>query len=618
MKQGYIKKTKPTRKELQILQRQKTEIPPSLRKQLQTRKRKAKRKKSLKAEVARALKEQKKYERGQRRDKPEGNIRILGEREDQAQAIAQAAAMGAAAAAALPPAAGVPPVVIGGGGGGPPPPPPGAGGVAVADIDRIRRAVAGDLRADIVAARAAAQQGLVAQAQQAGRIRQVQAEVVQGRREAADIRADVVEGRREIAAGRAAQEGGLDALRVAQQGQQQSIEGFRGELAAGQLEEGERRQVMAREQREALQIRDAQQAELVERLDSQGDDLQYGRAVIQHYTTAVEKAEEERLDREVEADRKRWEDITSLDKKTREFVDEVRAAQNEQGEGAERRLDEAELRLNSKIDALGQQIAGGEERRLDDAFEEAGRAARYPVEPVRRPARGGMMGMTKEEFIEKFGADQIPAGAEFDPPEGVPPKSRRSKKQSMLGLRAGEEIAPILPGSRSGSVVREPGVHVPAPTAPGSPSSPVTVPSDPTQRPGWEKQDSLFDFEPHPEPEPQPVQNPQALEDAFEGKPAKAKGVDRGKAVHADESELPSEDTKPKRQHKAERLSEGLEESRDIGPLMEQGDYEEGGSGLLEQEAEEAEEEEEEEERDAPPYTSREKSAEEKHKLRMG
>ena len=109
VKQGFVKKTKPSRKELQRLQRLGVELPPELKKLLGKKKRKAKKKSNLKQEIARGFREQKKWER-QRRQKPDGPIINIGEAQAQAQAVAQAAAMGAAAAAGhVPPGAPVPP-----------------------------------------------------------------------------------------------------------------------------------------------------------------------------------------------------------------------------------------------------------------------------------------------------------------------------------------------------------------------------------------------------------------------------------------------------------------------------------------------------------------------------
>jgi len=73
VKQGFMKTTKPSRKELQRLQRQELELTPELKKQLQKRKRRAKKRTTLKQEIARGFREQKKWQR-QRREKPEGPI----------------------------------------------------------------------------------------------------------------------------------------------------------------------------------------------------------------------------------------------------------------------------------------------------------------------------------------------------------------------------------------------------------------------------------------------------------------------------------------------------------------------------------------------------------------
>ena len=66
IKQGYIQKTKPSRKELRRLQRLGVELPPELKKKLAKRKRKAKKKSNLKQEIARGFREQKGWERQRR------------------------------------------------------------------------------------------------------------------------------------------------------------------------------------------------------------------------------------------------------------------------------------------------------------------------------------------------------------------------------------------------------------------------------------------------------------------------------------------------------------------------------------------------------------------------
>ena len=628
VKQGFMKTTKPSRKELQRLQRQELELTPELKKQLQKRKRRAKKRTTLKQEIARGFREQKKWQR-QRREKPEGPIINIGEAQAQAQAVAQAAAMGAAAAAALaPPAAPVPPIVIppaapivvppapaapivihgvGGGGGAPPP-------LLGADIDRIRQAVRADL-GPIRAGQAAAAQ---AQAQQAAALRQAQADIVAGRQEAVDIRADVVAGRQEGAAGRHRAEAGLVAIGGQQAAQQAQLAAIRqrqveeGErVGAGFLEQRERvaalggeledvreggldilqRQRIAQEelrgelgllgqdiserrdvdllaQRERDQLLEAQQRQLVERFDLQDDEFSVGR----QYAQAMEQAEIERLRREEEERERQRRDILAIDRRSRDLVQEIRAAQVQQGQEGSAEARRAEARLNDRIDEL---------RLTDSQVAAAGRRAqqRHPDETPRRRLPPGKT--SPGPAVEQLRAEQI---------EEAEAEERRRQRQA-LGLRQGD-VSPmggVLPATRSGAVVREEGVPVDAPgAAQDAPSSPVSLPSEPL-RPGWERGPTLHDGV-APAPEPEPVQSrPLQLSQGFDwdAPPRGSKGVDRGGTVGGDEKEFKAEETKPKRQLLTERLAAGLE---DAPPSPEQVAEEmaEGwkpGSDVLEEEA---------------------------------
>ena len=625
VKQGFMKTTKPSRKELQRLQRQELELTPELKKQLQKRKRRAKKRTTLKQEIARGFREQKKWQR-QRREKPEGPIINIGEAQAQAQAVAQAAAMGAAAAAALAPPAGGPPppppppaapiivpapaapIVIhgvGGGGGAPPP-------LLGADIDRIRQAV----RADLVPIRAGQAAAAQAQAQQAAALRQAQADIVAGRQEGVDIRADVVAGRQEGAAGRHRAEAGLVAIggqQAAQQAQLAAIrqrqveegervgagfleqrervaalggeladfreggldilqrqriaqEELRGELGLLGQDIGERRDVDLLAQRERDQLLEAQQRQLVERFDLQDDEFSVGR----QYAQAMEQAERERLRREEERAVAQRRDIEAIDRRSRDLVQEIRAAQVQQGQEGSAEARRAEARLNDRIDEL---------RLTDSQVGAAGRRAQqqHPDEtPRRRPPPGQT---SPGPAVEQLRAEQI---------EEAEAEERRRQRQA-LGLRQGD-VSPSgsLPATRSGAVVREEGVPVDVPRTPGRPSSPVSLPSEPL-RPGWTQGPTLHDGA-KPAPEPEPVQSrPLQLSQGFDwdAPPRRAEGVDRGSLPGGDEKEFKAEETKPKRQLLTERLASGLE---DAPPSPEQVAEEmaEGwkpGSDVLEEEA---------------------------------
>ncbi len=102
---------KPSRRQIQLAQRQKVELSDAMKKQLQKKKRKQRRGRNLRGEVKEIKRKQKIFERGQRRSDPEGDIRLVGEAHERALEVARAAAMGAAAAAAIaPPVAPVAPV----------------------------------------------------------------------------------------------------------------------------------------------------------------------------------------------------------------------------------------------------------------------------------------------------------------------------------------------------------------------------------------------------------------------------------------------------------------------------------------------------------------------------
>ena len=565
IKQGYIQKTKPSRKELRRLQRLGVELPPELKKKLAKRKRKAKKKSNLKQEIARGFREQKGWER-QRREKPEGPGVNIGEREEQAQAVAQAAAMGAAAAAALAPAPPAPaaplPIVIhgvGGGGGGAAPP------LGVADIDRIRQAVRGDLGPEIAGVRAAAQAGLVAQAQRAQEIRQVQADLTAARQEQADVRADVVEGRRELRGLREGQVQELDRIRAAQEGQQQSVEGLRGELGAQAQDIAERREADLLAQREREQLLQGQQAQLVERFDRHHDEF----GVAQQYADAMEQAERERLEREAERERQLREEIGNVDRRSQELVEEIRAAQRQQGEAIGERDKRAEARLNAKLEELGQRIGQSDAAR---EFNEAARAAQFPHRSPRRSRPGGVeleRLRAEEETHTRRGADfrtTSPSGLLRGQPSPHPraveptleeepprprvrsPKARRSPKAGWKGGSSIQDEAqrrsPSPRMKRVGGGFRE---ELGSPTRPGASEPPRTALGFGT-----------FDW----------------------GERGRDKDLDRGKSVGGDERSMAVEQTRPERQLDTERLAPGLEDESATGGG--------GGSELLKEEAEKA------------------------------
>jgi len=632
VRQGFSRATAPTRKELLQLQRSGVELSPELKKKLGKRKRRAKKRTNLKQEIARGFREQRKWER-QRRNKPDGPIVNIGDAEARAREIAQAAAMGAAAAAALAPAGGggpppgpppppaapiiVPPAPaapivihgVGGGGGAPPP-------LLGADIDRIRQAVRADL-APVRAGQAAAAQ---AQAQQAAALRQAQADIVAGRQEVADVRADVVAGRQEGEARRLRAEAGLVAIGDQQAQQQEQLAAIRRRQAeegervgagfleqrqrvaalGGELEEvreggldilqrqrlaqeelrgevgllgqdiAERRAVDLLAQRERDQLLEAQQAQLIERFDLQDDEFSVGR----QYAQAMEQAERERLQREEERAAAQRRDIEAIDRRSRDLVQEIRAAQVQQGQEGSAEARRAEARLNDRIDEL---------RLTDSQVDAAGRRAQqqHPDEtPPRRLPPGAS---SPGPAVEQLRAEQI---------EEADAEERRRQRQA-LGLRA-DDPSPrgSLPATRSGAVVREEGVEVAVPRTPGSPSSPVSLPSDP-QRPGWEIGPTLHDGA-APAPEPEPVQaRPLELSGFdWDAPPRRAEGVDRGSLPGGDEKEFKAEETKPKRQLLTERLAAGLEEAPP-SPEQVAEEMAEGwkpGSEVLEEEAAQAQE----------------------------
>ena len=490
----------------------------------------------------------------------------IGEREEQAQAVAQAAAMGAAAAAALAPAPPAPaaplPIVIhgvGGGGGGAAPP------LGVADIDRIRQAVRGDLEPEIAGARAAAQQGLIAQAQRAQEIRQVQADLTAARQEQADVRADVVEGRRELRGLREGQVQELDRIRAAQEGQQQSVEGLRGELGAQAQDIAERREADLLAQREREQLLQGQQAQLVERFDRHHDEF----GVAQQYADAMEQAERERLEREAERERQLREEIGNVDRRSQELVEEIRAAQRQQGEAIGERDKRAEARLNAKLEELGQRIGQSDAAR---EFNEAARAAQFPHRSPRRSRPGGVeleRLRAEEETHTRRGADfrtTSPSGLLRGQPSPHPraveptleeepprprvrsPKARRSPKAGWKGGSSIQDEAqrrsPSPRMKRVGGGFRE---ELGSPTRPGASEPPRTALGFGT-----------FDWEER----------------------GRDKDLDRGKSVGGDERSMAVEQTRPERQLDTERLAPGLEDESATGGG--------GGSELLKEEAEKA------------------------------
>ena len=612
VRQGFSRATAPTRKELLRLQRSGVELSPELKKKLGKRKRKAKKRTNLKQEIARGFREQRKWER-QRRDKPDGPIVNIGDAEARAQEIAQAAAMGAAAAAALAPAGGggpppgpppppaapiiVPPAPaapivihgVGGGGGAPPP-------LLGADIDRIRQAVRADL-APVRAGQAAAAQ---AQAQQAAALRQAQADIVAGRQEVADVRADVVAGRQEGAAGRHRAEAGLVAIgdqqaqqqaqlaairqRQAEEGervgagfleQRQRVEdvgreleavregGFdilqrqrvaqeelRGEVGLLGQDIAERRAVDLLAQRERDQLLEAQQAQLIERFDLQDDEFSVGR----QYAQAMEQAERERLQREEARAAAQRRDIEAIDRRSQELVQEIRAAQVQQGQEGSAEARRAEARLNDRIDEL---------RLTDSQVEAAGRRAQqqHPDEtPPRRPPPGQT---SPGPAVEQLRAEQI---------EEAEAEERRRRERQALGLRQ-DDPSPrgSLPATRSGAVVREEGVPVAVGRSPtDAPSSPVSLPSEP-RRPGWESGPTLHDGA-APEPEIEPVQaRPLELSGFdWDAPPRRAEGVDRGSLPGGDENQFRAEQSRqpssapPSPEQVAEEMAEGWKPGSEV------------------------------------------------------
>ena len=559
VRQGFSGATAPTRKELLRLQRSGVELSPELKKKLGKRKRKAKKRTNLKQEIARGFREQRKWER-QRRNKPDGPIVNIGDAEARAQEIAQAAAMGAAAAAALAPAGGggpppgpppppaapiiVPPAPaapivihgVGGGGGAPPP-------LLGADIDRIRQAVRADL-APVRAGQAAAAQ---AQAQQAAALRQAQADIVAGRQEVADVRADVVAGRQEGEARRLRAEAGLVAIGDQQALQQEQLADIRGEQERVRVRatDGNRRLRVEREQQReqiaAIRQRQAEEGERIgagfleqrQRVEDLGRELEAVREggfdILQRQRVAQEELRgelgllgqdigEQREEERAAANRR---DIEAIDRRSRDLVQEIRAAQVQQGQEGSAEARRAEARLNDRIDEL---------RLTDSQVAAAGRRAEQQ-HPDETPPR------------------RLPPGASSPGPavEQLRAEDTDRRRRQALGLRA-DDPSPrggALPATRSGAVVREEGVELRlSPRTPGSPSSPVSIPQSPS-RPGWERGPTLHDGA-APEPEIEPVQaRPLELSGFdWDAPPRRAEGVDRGSLPGGDENQFAAEQSR--------------------------------------------------------------------------
>ena len=357
--------------------------------------------------------------------------------------------------------------------------------------------------------------------------------------------------------------GGLDIL----QRQRIAQEELRGELGAGHEEIRQGTAEMMRpllegvlEQRERNQLLDAQHAQLVERFDLHADDFALGR----QYADAMEQAETERLEREARREAETGEAIQRLDKRSQNLVDEIRAAQEAQGSAGERRQRDAEQRLNSKIDALGRQIGDAEARRqLDQAFQQVARGEQV----VRTPRR-------------------VSPTPELDALRSESPTfGRRPRSETKVRPKT---ASPTM--RRVGGGYRE-----------------VTSPQRSPERAGWKSGPAVQDrVQPEPQVEflrskPPPSEPPRtALGEGmfdWDATRGKAKGVDRGKSVGADEKSLEAEDTKPQRQLLTERLASGLEESPETPEGFEPHpetpqETGVGGSELLEQEAEQAHESE--------------------------
>ena len=577
--QGYIQKTKPSRKELRRLQRLGVELPPELKKKLAKRKRKAKKKSNLKREIARGFLEQKKWMRGQRRDLGKEGIRLL--RDDELPgyvAPPPVAPVPPAAPIIIPPAAPVvvpaapaAPIVIhgvGGGGGGAAPP------LGAADIDRIRQAVRGDLGAEIAGVRAAAQAGLVAQAQRAQEIRQVQADLTAARQEQVDVRADVVAGRQELRGLREGQVQELDRIRAAQEGQQQSVEGLRGELGAQAQDIAERREADLLAQREREQLLQGQQAQLVERLDRHHDEF----GVAQQYADAMEQAERERLEREAERDRQLRQDIGNVDRRSQDLVDEIRAAQRQQGEAIGERDRRAEERLNAKLEDLGQRIGQGDAAR---EFNEAARVAGQHLErfTVRSPRRSRPSPAGGVE-LERLRAEEQPSPLIVGTP-------KHPLTRTMVG-GGGEEEDPaqLRSRARTPTKVFSPKARRRSPKAGWKGGSSIQdeaqrrSPSPRMKRVGGGFREELVLGTPTRPGPSEPPRTALGFGTFDWGERGRDKDLDRGKSVGGDERSMAVEQTRPERQLDTERLAPGLEDESATGGG--------GGSELLKEEAEKA------------------------------
>ena len=157
---GYLDRYEdPSRRALLIQQRMGAGVPlpPALLKAQKRKKRKSRRTRALRGDLAANERQQRRFTRGERRDRDTEEPRIVGEQRQQPVNIYFGGAPGAPAAAAAPGAPAVPPVpaAIGGGGApvGPPPvvfapPPPAA---APLDVDGLRAGIVGDLAARLPA-----------------------------------------------------------------------------------------------------------------------------------------------------------------------------------------------------------------------------------------------------------------------------------------------------------------------------------------------------------------------------------------------------------------------------------------------------------------------------------
>ena len=292
-------------------------------------------------------------------------------------------------------------------------------------------------------------------------------------------------------------------------------EELRGELGLLGQDIAERREVDLLAQRERDQLLEAQQAQLIERFDLQDDEFSVGR----QYAQAMEQAERERVQREEERAAANRRDIEAIDRRSRDLVQEIRAAQVQQGQEGSAEARRAEARLNDRIDEL---------RLTDSQVAAAGRRAEQQ-HPDETPPR------------------RLPPGASSPGPavEQLRAEDTDRRRRQALGLRA-DDPSPrgSLPATRSGAVVREEGVPVAVPRTPGSPSSPVSIPQSPS-RPGWERGPTLHDGA-APEPEIEPVQaRPLELSGFdWDAPPRRAEGVDRGSLPGGDENQFAAEQSR--------------------------------------------------------------------------